>query len=65
VAVSSFVDETEYADWSLGVFRTPTHPMLSLQFGKEPLITWLASGPIALGINPITAIRLVSIAAGA
>jgi 4-amino-4-deoxy-L-arabinose transferase-like glycosyltransferase len=60
-----FWDEAQNAAYALDVFRDPLHPLGSLTIGKPPLLMWLGSTLIALGAGPLTAVRLVSGAAGA
>jgi 4-amino-4-deoxy-L-arabinose transferase-like glycosyltransferase len=60
-----FWDEAYYATWTLEVFRHPGHPLRALDYGKEPLLTWLGLVPLAGGAGPLTAVREVSVFAGA
>jgi 4-amino-4-deoxy-L-arabinose transferase-like glycosyltransferase len=59
-----FWDEAYYATWALDVFHHPRHPLRSLDFGKEPLLTWLGLVPLTAGAGPLTALREVSVFAG-
>lgn len=59
-----FVDEALYAIWAAEAFEDSDDLFISLTYGKEPLPTWLGTGWMYLGAEPLTAVRLVSIAAG-
>ena len=58
------LDEAHYANWTLAAFEDSDYLFLSLTNGKEPLLTWVATGWMYLGAEPLTAVRLVSVAAG-
>ena len=59
-----FTDEALYAQWAWQGFHVPEDRFLALASGKEPFLPWAAMGWIKLGAEPITAVRLVSVAAG-
>src|SRR5688572_11159427 len=59
-----FTDEALYADWTLQGFEEPDARFLALANGKEPLLPWLGMVWMALGADALTAVRLVSVAAG-
>jgi 4-amino-4-deoxy-L-arabinose transferase-like glycosyltransferase len=59
-----FTDEALYAQWAWQGYQVPEDRFLALATGKEPLLPWAAMGWIRLGAGPITAVRLVSVAAG-
>jgi 4-amino-4-deoxy-L-arabinose transferase-like glycosyltransferase len=59
-----FLDEALYANWTLRAFEDSDDLFISLTNGKEPLLTWLGVGWMSLGADPLTAVRLVSIASG-
>jgi hypothetical protein len=59
-----FTDEALYAHWAWQGYLVPEDRFLALAGGKEPLLPWAAMGWIRLGAEPITAVRLVSVAAG-
>jgi len=60
-----FTDEALYAQWAWQGYHVPDDRFISLASGKEPLLPWAAMGWIHLGVAPITAVRLVSVVAGA
>lgn len=60
-----FWDEALYASWALRVHDHADERFIAIVNGKLPLLTWLGSGLIAAGIEPLTAVRLISLAAGA
>lgn len=59
-----FLDEATYATWTLQGFEDIHFRFISLANGKEPLLTWLGMAWMVLGAEPLTAVRLVSVAAG-
>ncbi len=59
-----FIDEGTYGNFVLAAGGSPPHVWESLRIGKEPLLAWLAVPPVKLGVNPLDALRLVSILAG-
>jgi hypothetical protein len=60
-----FWDETLYAFWTWQGSVDPAQRFISLANGKEPLLQWIGMGWMALGAEPLLAVRLVSLAAGA
>lgn len=59
-----FVDEALYALWAVQGFEDSDYRFISLANGKEPLLTWLGMAWMSLGVQPLTALRLVSVASG-
>jgi 4-amino-4-deoxy-L-arabinose transferase-like glycosyltransferase len=59
-----FVDEATHARFARAASLSTHDLFISLDIAKEPLATWLAVVWIKLGFSPLTAVRLVSIAAG-
>lgn len=59
-----FLDEATYATWTLAGFEDVHYRFVALANGKEPLLTWLGMAWMTLGIEPLTAVRLVSVASG-
>jgi 4-amino-4-deoxy-L-arabinose transferase-like glycosyltransferase len=59
-----FLDEATYASWTLSGYEDIHFRFISLANGKEPLLTWIGMGWMTLGAEPLTAVRLVSLAAG-
>ncbi|MDX6670306.1 MAG: hypothetical protein QOI91_669 [Solirubrobacteraceae bacterium] len=59
-----FGDEGWYATYALKIAHG-ADPFLALLIGKEPLPYWLAAGLIDLGVPPMDAMRLVSLAGAA
>ena len=59
-----FTDEALYAQWTWQGFHVPEDRFISLANGKEPLLPWAGMAWMWLGADPITAVRLVSVAAG-
>lgn len=59
-----FSDEAAYAGWAQRVHDSPADRFVSLANGKEPLLTWLGAVLISLHVGSVTALRLVSFAAG-
>ena len=60
-----FVDEALYARWAWAGLDDPGSRFISLANGKEPLLPWLGTVFMWLGFEPLTAVRLVSVLAGA
>lgn len=60
-----FWDESLYASWALRVHESIGARWVALGNGKLPLLSWLGAGGMAFGIGPLTAVRLVSLVAGA
>ena len=60
-----FIDEALYAFWSQEVHSVPERRFISLASAKEPLLTWLGALGIWSGLEPLTAVRLVSVGSGA
>jgi 4-amino-4-deoxy-L-arabinose transferase-like glycosyltransferase len=60
-----FLDESLYATWALRVHDSVNDRFVALAYGKLPLLSWLSAGFVFLGVEPLDAVRLVSIAAGA
>jgi 4-amino-4-deoxy-L-arabinose transferase-like glycosyltransferase len=59
-----FTDEALYAQWTWQGYHVPEDRFTSLATGKEPLLPWAGMAWMRLGAEPITAVRLVSAAAG-
>ena len=59
-----FNDEGIYASWAAIVERDPSRRFYALEAGKEPLLEWLGAILIRLGLEPLTAVRLISVVAG-
>jgi 4-amino-4-deoxy-L-arabinose transferase-like glycosyltransferase len=59
-----FLDESLYATWALRVHDSVNDRFVALAYGKLPLLSWLGAGFVFAGIEPLDAVRLVSIAAG-
>jgi 4-amino-4-deoxy-L-arabinose transferase-like glycosyltransferase len=59
-----FLDEALYSLWAIQAFEDRQYLFISLAEGKEPLLTWLGLGWMSLGVEPLTALRLVSVASG-
>lgn len=59
-----FTDEALYAQWTWQGFNVPEDRFVALATGKEPLLPWIGMAWMWLGADPITAVRLVSAAAG-
>jgi hypothetical protein len=56
-----FVDEASYAWWAWQIFDDHGLLFVSLANGKEPLLPWLGAAFMWGGLEPLTAVRLVSI----
>jgi 4-amino-4-deoxy-L-arabinose transferase-like glycosyltransferase len=59
-----FTDEALYAQWAWQGFHVPEDRFVALASGKEPLLPWGGMAWMWAGAEPITAVRLVSTAAG-
>jgi 4-amino-4-deoxy-L-arabinose transferase-like glycosyltransferase len=59
-----FADESVNARLSAVVADDPSQRFIALTDGRGPLLTWLGGTGIHFGLNPLTAVRLVSILAG-
>lgn len=59
-----FLDESLYASWALQVHQSFAARWVALVNGKLPLLPWLGAGLMTGGVEPLTAVRFVSIAAG-
>lgn len=60
-----FLDESLYATWALRVHDSVNDRFVALAYGKLPLLSWLGAGLVFAGVEPLDAVRLVSIGAGA
>ncbi len=58
------VDESLFASWTLRGFESPDARFVPLTSGQQPLLEWLGMGFMRLGVEPLTAVRLVSFFAG-
>jgi 4-amino-4-deoxy-L-arabinose transferase-like glycosyltransferase len=59
-----FFDEGTYAGFAEQGSESPSELFVSLTIAREPLQIWLAILPLKLGFDPLTAGRIVSVAAG-
>jgi 4-amino-4-deoxy-L-arabinose transferase-like glycosyltransferase len=59
-----FLDESLYASWALRVHDSVNDRFVALAYGKLPLLSWLGAGLIFAGVEPLDAVRVVSITAG-
>jgi 4-amino-4-deoxy-L-arabinose transferase-like glycosyltransferase len=59
-----FFDEALYADWARQGAHSLHALFLSETIGREPLLPWLAVPLIKVGVAPLTAVRVISVAAG-
>lgn len=59
-----FNDEGIYASWTEIVERDPSQRFMPLAGGKEPLLEWFGAIFVRLGLEPLTAVRLISLLAG-
>jgi 4-amino-4-deoxy-L-arabinose transferase-like glycosyltransferase len=59
-----FLDESLYATWAQAANDDNGQRFLALANGKLPLLPWLGAPLIWLGVEPITAVRLVSLGCG-
>ena len=60
-----FWDETGYAEWAQAAAASSGTRFASMAEGKEPLTSWIGALFIHAGVPYMTAIRLVSLVAGA
>lgn len=58
-----FFDESLYAGWALQVHQSFAARWVALLNGKLPMLSWLGAALMYGGFEPLTALRLVSIAA--
>jgi hypothetical protein len=58
------VDEALFARWTLDGFDDRHLLFLPLAFGNNPMLEWVGIGVMQLGVEPLTALRLVSLASG-
>ncbi|HEX4745409.1 MAG TPA: glycosyltransferase family 39 protein [Gaiellaceae bacterium] len=58
------VDEALFAGWTLEGFEDRHLLFLPLAFGNNPMQEWVGIGVMHLGVEPLTALRLVSLASG-
>ena len=58
------VDEALFAGWTLDGFEDRRLLFLPLAFGNNPMQEWVGIGVMHLGVEPLTALRLVSLASG-
>jgi 4-amino-4-deoxy-L-arabinose transferase-like glycosyltransferase len=59
-----FWDEGQYAGWAHDGFVDADQRFVALANGKQPMLPWLGMPVIGLGAEPLTAVRIVSGAAG-
>jgi 4-amino-4-deoxy-L-arabinose transferase-like glycosyltransferase len=59
-----FLDESLYASWSSSVHDSVNERFIALANGKLPLLPWLGGAVMELGVEPLTAVRLVSLVCG-
>jgi 4-amino-4-deoxy-L-arabinose transferase-like glycosyltransferase len=59
-----FLDEGTYARFTERAAASTDQLFVSLEIGREPLQIWLGLPLVELGVNPLTAMRAVSVAAG-
>ena len=57
-------DESLFAFWAWVGYEDPAQRWLPLADGQNPMQEWLGMGLIALGIEPLTSLRLLSLLAG-
>lgn len=57
------VDEAAFAEWTLRGFEDPEARFIALTAGNQPLLEWLGMLVMGLGVEPLTALRLVSLGA--
>ena len=60
-----FLDESLYASWALRVHDSVNDRFVALAYGKLPLLSWLGAGLVFVGVEPLDAVRVVSVSAGA
>ena len=59
-------DEATFAKWALDGYEKPGPALFeALASGQQPLLPWLGAASMTFGVEPLTAVRLVSFAAGA
>ena len=58
------MDETLFARWALDAYEHPALRFAPLAGGNNPMQEWLGTALISLGIEPLTALRLLSVASG-
>ena len=58
------VDESLFASWTLRGFENADARFVALTSGQQPLLEWIGMGLMRLGVEPLTAVRLVSFFAG-
>jgi 4-amino-4-deoxy-L-arabinose transferase-like glycosyltransferase len=59
-----FLDEGSYANFAWRGSNSLKDIWVSLTIGREPLFIWLGIPLVKVGVNPLTALRAVSIASG-
>ena len=59
-----FLDESLYGNWASLVHDGVNNRFIALANGKLPLLSWLGGSIIGLGVEPLTAVRLVSLCSG-
>ena len=59
-----FLDEGTYARFTERAAQSYHQLFVSLEIGREPLQMWLGLPLVELGVNPLTAMRAVSVGAG-
>jgi 4-amino-4-deoxy-L-arabinose transferase-like glycosyltransferase len=59
-----FLDEATYAGFTWDGSRSLEDLWVSLTIGREPLQIWLGIPLVEVGVNPLTAMRVVSIVSG-
>jgi 4-amino-4-deoxy-L-arabinose transferase-like glycosyltransferase len=59
-----FLDEGTYARFTERAAQSYHQLFVSLEIGREPLQMWLVLPLVELGVNPLTAMRAVSVGAG-
>jgi len=59
-----FIDEGIFASWTLRGYEDADSRFVPLASGQLPALEWLGMTVMRLGVEPLTALRLVSVAAG-
>jgi 4-amino-4-deoxy-L-arabinose transferase-like glycosyltransferase len=59
-----FLDESLYASWASAGHDSVNERFIALANGKLPLLPWLGGAVMELGVEPLTAVRLVSLVCG-
>jgi 4-amino-4-deoxy-L-arabinose transferase-like glycosyltransferase len=59
-----FWDEAQYAGWAHEGFIDSHARFVALANGKQPMLSWLGMSLMTFGVEPLTAVRLVSAMAG-